>query len=180
MKEILFLDLDGTLTETRQKSLFGSFSLNFMPTSFFDLIRLLMKFEVIRFLFSKLIFYLNIFRDAYINKEELSKTIRMINKLRKKYLVFVITNRKSPIKINSDIYIIYCRKYRVPKPSMIILSKILKTLKWRKCIFVGDSIFIDIFPAMNIGCKCFWISKQFLDIIKKSMYFIILKKFFSN
>ena len=121
------------------------------------------------------------------------KTI--LRKLKKKYLIFVITNqpdvgRKKNTKKNVDeinkfllkklpitkIYTCYCSnnncKYKKPRPGMIFKASKMYNIDLKKSYVVGDR-WKDINAGYAAKCKTIFIDKKYNEKIKKKPTYIL-------
>ena len=119
----------------------------------------------------------------------------ILNKLKKKYLIFVITNqpdvaRKKNTKKNVDeinkylmkklpikkTYTCYCSKnickYKKPKPGMIFKASKIYNIDLKKSYVVGDR-WKDINAGSAAKCKTIFINKNYSEKIRKKPLYVL-------
>lgn len=106
----------------------------------------------------------NIWTKTMNRLEFPTKIMRMLNKLKKKYKLALLTNsdifsisfvrKKYDIDEYFDVVLISCEERKI-KPDREIFKKILDKLELNpeECMMVGDNLYNDIVPAKDFGMK---------------------------
>jgi len=188
---ILILDIDGTITKKeRYNSIFDKLedrleNIILNNTELFLLIEKLISIELTRFLISKILLFAT--RYIYPGKENRVTKILEIDQIKQiknlaknhgiKIIALTNSNKRFVIRskitdIDNIIKIFYLKAIGIPKPSTIVLKKIIKIFSSSLCIYIGDSVLMDIIPSKFVGCITIWINSN----KKRYIHPIIIKK----
>ena len=102
-----------------------------------------------------------------------SKVKELLEYLSSKYELDVLTNWESNCQINrlksAGIYKYFKKVYggeTLKKPDEKAFMKVIEPYNVSECIMVGDSLYLDIEPAMKLGIKTYMVKRDIKSILE--------------